>query len=368
MKKSNFSFPVYLVSLYLILSLFSCNKENPIEPPPPIPQDTADEYEWRAVEEGAGLWGEIFVSDTSHIYLFYDNGTCYRYDGANIFEPVNFGDPYFSVYRAGSIDNQNIYFAGFTYFSTSYSPITIKKMKNGNVIQTWISSEDSASDGFGYIVTGEDDVWYGKEISSCVYHLNSNTFTKYDLDSGLQYNYLWKDKFNDVFAFGNLYINNGKCIFHTYKFNGSRFEILSKDTLQDPFNIFCIYPCGNDLLKRSDGWGLSYFTGNNWIPFMNYPGIGIYKLGGNSKDTLINFALEYYPSTRGFSSYIWKGENWKREKKLAGLIPSGGYEGIMQVTIKIYRDNVYFPADFGNYKYLIIGKKIKNKKIYENKN
>jgi hypothetical protein len=132
-----------------------------------------------------------------------------------------------------------------------------------------------------------------------------------------------------------------------------------------------MFPCGSDLLTKSYDWDiLLYFTGTNWLPYINNPGIGIYKLGGNSKDTLINFAREYYPSTRGFSSYIWKGEQWKREKKLAELLPIyGTYQNDWQIIIAIYGDHVYFPADFGiNYKYLIIGKKNKNKKLYENKN
>jgi hypothetical protein len=343
--------------------LYSCNKENPIAPPPPISQDTADEYEWRAVEEDAGLNGEIFVSDTSHIYLFYDDGTCYRYDGANIFEPVNFNDPRFSVWEANSNDNKNIYFAGFSYFSSNYAPVTIKKMLNGNIIKTWISSNDSTPDRFGYIVTGDDDIWYGKAYKPYIYHLNSNNFTKYDLDSGLQYNYLWKDKFNNVYAFGYMYYGNPftGITLYSYKFNGSRFDRISKDTL---LSTLAMFPCGSDLLTKSYDWDiLLYFTGTNWLPYINNPGIGIYKLGGNSKDTLINFAREYYPSTRGFSSYIWKGEQWKREKKLAELLPIyGTYQNDWQIIIAIYGDHVYFPADFGiNYKYLIIGKKNKNK-------
>lgn len=367
--KSIFSVPVYIIFLYLVSSIFSCNKENPIEPPPPVPQDTSDEYEWRVIT--TATINEIFVLDTSNIYLFFTNGTVRKYDGASTyFQLINFNDPYFSVWSANSIDNQNIYFAGFTYFTTNYAPVTIKKMNNENVTHTWISMKDSSADFFGYIVTGEDDIWYGKAYKPCIYHLNSNNFTKYDLDSGLQYNYLYKDKFNNVFAFGNLYINESKSILYSYKYNGSSFEILNKDTLQNPFNIFCIFPCGSDLLMRSYEGGILFFTGTNWISFMNYPGFGIYKLGGNSKDTLISFAYEHTPPlVVGFSSYIWNGEKWKREKKLAGLIPSGGYEGIMQTKISIYRDHIYFPADFGNINnYLIIGKKNQKQKFYEIKN
>jgi hypothetical protein len=357
------SFPVYFVCLYLVISIFSCNKENPIAPPPPVSQDTADEYEWRVVEEDAGLNGEIFVSDTSHIYLFYDDGTCYRYDGANVFEEVNFNDPRFSVWEANSNDNKNIYFSGYSYFSTNYAPVTIKKMLNGNVIKTWISSKDSTPDRFGYIVTGDDDIWYGKAYKPYIYHLTSNNFTQYELDSGLQYNYLWKDKYNNIYAFGTRYYENLPitCAMYSYKFNGNRFDKISTDTL---FYTLVMHPCGSDLLIRTPEWGLSFFTGNNWIRIMNYPNFNMYKVGGWSKDSLICFGFEHNPPLIvGYSPYIWRGNEWRREKKLTKLIIDDGYEGIEQVIINIMGDHVYFPARFHNYKYLIIGKKIKNKKI-----
>ncbi len=367
--KSILSVPILIVCLYLLITLISCNKENPVvPPPPPVTIDTNDYYEWRFITPAT--IAHLFVQDTSHIYIFFPNGSCYRYDGANIWEPVNFNDPLFNVFKANTFDYKNIYFLGYTYNSSNYYPVTIKKYNNGNVIKSWISVMDSTGDSMNSVVTGEDDIWYGKVNKPYIYHLLSNSFTRYELDSGVVYNYVWKDKFNKIYTFGVKYYStppNLSYIMYSYKFNGNGFEKISKDTMVYTYDLF---PCSSDLLIRTFDWGLSYFTGNNWSSIMNYPSFQLYKVGGWSKDSLISFGFESTPpSLVGFSPYFWNGKNWIRDKRLTPILPSVGYGGDFDQTIQIYEDHIYFTANFGNINnYLIIGKKNKNKKNYENKN
>ena len=111
MKKSIFAFLFFGILLYLSISLSSCDKENPVTPPP-VTVDTSDQYSWRLSDVGPELI-QSYVADTNRIYLFFGGQNVFVYSGSyhDTLHRVNFANPQF--YAVNAINSPS----GDTYFT-----------------------------------------------------------------------------------------------------------------------------------------------------------------------------------------------------------------------------------------------------------
>ncbi|HEY5125626.1 MAG TPA: hypothetical protein VIK14_18010, partial [Ignavibacteria bacterium] len=88
--KSIFSVVIFIVSFYLLITLISCNKENPVEPPPPSPSILDSNYlDWSFDTIDISIKYGMCIADTNKIfipgrpYLVYINNGTVNYKNYN---------------------------------------------------------------------------------------------------------------------------------------------------------------------------------------------------------------------------------------------------------------------------------------------
>jgi hypothetical protein len=363
MKKTIFPVPLLIVCLYLLLTLISCNKENPVEPPPPVTVDSSDQYLWTDI--GFGDMIRAYAADTNRIYLFYLFNT-YVADGY-AYNRVYFANPQFIAEDAMNSPDGSTYFLGFNYRNPRLYP-AIEKLQNGIFTETYEASADTNNSGFQSMTfEDENNAWLtiGNGCSS-FYHFSSGIFKEYKLDTNLLNIYIFKQN-NIIYLFGNKILWNYPSSFtlNSYIYQNNDFELLSIDTMPEqaylkPMLIF--QTSNNDLILNGKNV-LKYFNGRNWIILIPQPFDIIWEIGGYSKDSLIVLAKPFLEYT---SVYTWNGKFWNGEDSANGIIRrnvihfdnSGG-----PLNIKMLYNKVFIPVTDNQNSRVLIGqkkKKIKN--------
>lgn len=357
MKKSIFAVAIYIVGVYLIISLFSCNKENPIVPPPPEQPDTASRFLWNPIYVGGPIY-RIYVADTNNVYMEAGQGRCLHYNGHS-FNYLNLQDPQFNLVSVSGYDNNNIFFVGTWIPENNVVIQKLKKYTNG-VFTSYIL--DTSTSVMSYLkVTGYNQAFISTD-RNYVYYFDNGTIKKYYLeaDTTVRNPFLFSDKNNNliVIAFKYNYLNSE---IHVLKFNGYGFDLIRNDCFNsaDPncFSDF-IFQCGNDIImsKLEANNELYYFDGNNWQFHSAFDSTNIraYKICGWSKDSLV--AMCYQRN----QIYTYNGKKWRYENGTPQNLhrPVGSTE----VGGEVRNSYVFIPYwDFITYdSYLIIGRPNKN--------
>jgi hypothetical protein len=364
-KKPIFSVALYIVILYLVVSLISCNKENPIVPPPPEQPDTASRFLWSRTDKIIySPVSNLYVADSVNIYIEAD-GSCVYYDGIN-YKFLDFHDLYYYNNKVYGFDKNNIFFAGSRTVYKGYPkdyPV-LKKLNNG-VLKSYDldTSETSISD---ILVTGPNEVWVAARSVSKIYYFNNDIIKSYRLNNSDSVNLgkIYKDKLGNLYVFVFKRYSFGiDGTMYTYKFNGSEFELLRTDCYSY-ITIGCLtnymYRCGDDIIMWNINGGIIYyFNGNKWTFLCNtLPYVVPFRFGGWSKDSLI-FMYNQWPRI-----YLFNGKKWRKENYYFDLAANGGTNDAQLETKNSNVYIAYYNYDAIQQSFLIIGKP--NKKNQNN--
>ena len=363
MKKSIFSITVYILVLYLIISLISCNKENPITPPPPpVTVDTSDQYIWTDV--GFGEMLKAYAADTNRIYLFYLFNT-YVADGYT-YKRVYFANPQFIARNAMNSPDGSTYFLGFNYRNLWAYP-AIEKLQNGIFTETYEASSDTNNSGFGSMVFEDDNnAWLTIGIGcSSFYHFSSGNFKEYKLDTNLLNIYVFKQN-NIIYLFGNSILSNdpSSMTLNSYKYQNNDFELLSIDTMpeQGYLKSMLIFQTSNNDLILNGTNVLKYFNGRNWLILIPQPFSIIWEIGGYNKDSLIVLAE---PIGEYLRIHTWNGKFWNDEDSANAIIRRRviHFDNTAgPLNIKMLYDKVFIPVTDNQNSGVLIGQKKKKLK------
>jgi hypothetical protein len=356
---------IYVLSLlflcYLIISLLSCNKENPVippEPPPPQGPDTVSQYVYTTFNHLGGFLSNVYAVDTDKVFII-GNSQLLLYNGHNVEEyPLN--DPnMFIPFNVSGYDKNNIFIYGEYVINWSKELPIFKKITNG-VITTY-NIGDTNHTIYDFIVTGPNQAWFSDCISSKIYYFNNDIISEYRLSENDSirrgFFYLSPDKELFVFAIHDLIIQTGT--FYTYKFVNENFVLLRTDCYDEfPCNTDYMYRCGKDIIMTSkyNNCRTKYFNGNEWVFHSNQDTIdNPYKLGGISKDSLIGFFGNEKLYTYGVNKK-WRIEN-------GSPLLRGAFWKSPKCNIEMKFGNIYFTYrdyDFDIYTSFIKGRPNKN--------
>jgi hypothetical protein len=364
MKKPIFSVAVYIVILYLAVSLISCNKENPVvPPPPPVTVDSSDQYIWTDI--GNGPMFQAYAADTNRIYFFYSGYITYVADGL-IFKRVYFKNPQFKAKNAMNSPDGSTYFFGFNYRNLWPYP-AIEKMQNGIFTETYEASADTNKAGFmSMTFEDENNAWltmgYG---SSSFYHFSSGIFKEYKLDTNFININIFKQN-NIVYLFGNNKLSNDpySMTLNSYIYQNNYFELLSIDTMREQaylHSMLIFQTSNNDLILNGTNV-LKYFNGINWNILIPQPFSIIWEIGGYNKDSLIVLAQ---PGTQQVSVQTWNGKFWNGEDSANLIIRRRAINfdnSAGPLNIKMLYDKVFIPVTDDQNSGVLIGQK---KKIFK---
>jgi len=329
--KSVYVVPIYIVCFYLFVALISCNKENPITPPPPpVTEDTADQYSWQICNIGPELL-QSYVADTNRIYLFFGGQNVFVFSGGSFdtLHIINFANPQFGSGNAVNSPSGNTYFLGYNYKNNRLYP-ALEKMQNEIFTETYEASSDTNNTSFTSITfEDENNAWLTLyRTHSSFYHFNSGGFKEYKIDTNLTGISIFNLN-NNIYVFGGRKTdsnpNNYDIAFSSYILRGNNFELLSTDTMinQGGFLSTVINKTTDNNLILSCENDLKYFNGTRWIHLAPNQNNNIaWQLCGYSKDSLL-IVGGFYP--KGLAVVKWNGINWKAENStydiLRGLQP-----------------------------------------------
>jgi hypothetical protein len=311
-KKSIFSVPVYIVILYLVVSLISCDKENPIVPPPPSNPLVIDSnfFDWH-IDTARGTLGGLqfgmYIADTNRIFIsgtiygiFFDNGTLRKIKYLD-------NDPNFKAYCVNGTNVNNVYFGGAADDGTQKSKL---KIWNGNYIKDIDLPDDSSARILSIEVISDNDIWMSTD-HNVIYHYNTLPVTSYKLETGLKSGMIQKDNYGNLFAYYIKNLPEMNNLFYIFKYENNNWIQIYKDSTFPGSELTIGRSFVNNQCIRKGLTGYYYFTGNNWQKFLNLGGL-IYghACGGKSFD---NILLNGFEEGVGLGVFYYDGKQIYRQ-------------------------------------------------------
>jgi len=323
MKKSIFSVPVFIVSFYLLITLMSCNKENPITPPPPPSgyQFDSARYDWQV---DTLLWygystQAYFVLDSSNYYMATDFMQFIHHD-QNGFHTFPLPDIF-----AGCVygnNKNNIYIGGYMTILGTNNDVLKLKIFNGSSIRD-IPIPDTAYHTSYYIssiyVRKDNEIWLGTNLEKII-KFDGIKLTYYKFNS----NYLFSpdanffEQENQFYAIGLIDAGAGwidsALIF---KYSNDNWENVYKRGYTKPFRYRNNYSHINGFLYSLEEDGLYRFNGSGFIKIMGFESSifgqygSFFVFAGGSEE---NFLIEAPSGNSGnIGLYHWNGIKWSKE-------------------------------------------------------
>lgn len=341
-KLSKILTPILLITAFLLVSC----KDDVVTPPPPVPPlvDTVDYYNWYM----DSIWFynvfAAYVADTNSVFL---EGATYmvHYDGVNN-SVINYPDP---NYRNNCISGygKNTVYLGGSSISAYYLPQMLI-WRNSSWENIMIPPDSSWSVSNIY-AEDENNAWLAGERYK-LYHYQSGFLSEYEVDSLISYGVFYKNPQGILYFFSFRGAGDYDHNF-AYKFNGSKFVMLSIDSTN--FNTEMrtrVYDCGRDVIRQGKN-SIFVWENEKWIKLCETPGFGIVRLGGTSRDSLVGFAA--YPGSVGM--FLWDGKKWAFEKNFepSYKFPLQPESNLLKINGYVFMNCNYF--EWGS-SFLIIGK------------
>jgi len=323
MKKSILSVPVYIVFLYLVISIFSCNKENPITPPPPPSgyQFDSARYNWQVdtLLWYGGSTGGYFVLDSSNYYMITDFGQFIHHD-ENGFHTYQLPDIIaHSVYGK---DKNNIYIYGYKIIVGTNNTVLRLVKWNGSSFKDIIIPDTAYH--IDYLITSvyilnDNEIWLGTNLGKLIKYDGVN-FKYFIFNSnyefGMDINFFEQE--NQFYAEASIYAGFGwidsALIF---KYSNDNWENVYKRGYPKPFKYRNFYSHINGFLYSLEEDGLYRFNGSGFIKIMGFEsGIfgqygSFFVFAGGSEE---NFLIEAPSGNSGnIGLYHWNGIKWSKE-------------------------------------------------------
>ncbi|MDF0682405.1 MAG: hypothetical protein P0116_15725 [Candidatus Nitrosocosmicus sp.] len=332
--------PFYII-LFVVAFHFSCNDDNPSKSNLIYELDTNSRYEWSYDNLENSKMLDIYMADSSNIFLTGYPNPLY-YDGTNYID-LNLNDAEFFPTSLEGYDKQNVYIGG----GLSGKQTAILKKIQGKSIKSYEIPDRPAGRIEDILIHSENEVYLATD-NSFVYKLSSGFFTKYNVMEDSWWGMFYKDKFNDLYFINDVFPSKNNNFYYKdyYKLISDSFNLVMRDTVC----MFCesdysLFRCGEDLLKVNNE--ISYFSDLKWIKICDTRLVTGEKLlpikiAGKSKDYFVCYSSSVNsPGIDGI--FIWNGK-WSWEKNLSQNWPERGTGGGIELKDKriafvIYRES-----------------------------
>jgi hypothetical protein len=313
MKKSILSVPVYIIFLFLVVTLISCNKENPITPPPPSDyQFDSARYRWKVTElpHRSGYFVDPWAPDTNEIFLpnvELNNITHIKNDQINI---IDFGDSVIGGFMSGFSPNEGYYIC-IEVINGLGVPL-LKRWNGNSFIDIHIKYDLTTNFVIGSaLFKSPTEMWFSAS-SGIIHKYDGVVMTHYHLpDTNVGRQQLFYDENNHLKILTTIFNTTIDTLQfdRIYEFNGNSWEKVYED--------------------RHYYYLRGYGVMNNDVYVYNFVGQTISKLIGNS----LNFITEIPKnnditmplggsSVNDFSAFEirggnyllnWNGKKWSKE-------------------------------------------------------
>lgn len=306
---------LFIVFIFLIITLSSCNKEeNPVIPPTPPPPgpDTVSRYVWTLIHLGSYMY-DVYAADSNKIFIV-GNAQLLLYNGSYI-SSYELNDLRFGVKTVYGFDKNNIFVAGEYVINFSKPLPIIKKITNGVITSYTIG--DTGSVLKDMLVTGPNQAWFSEVQKNKLYYFNNGIVTTYILNENdsIRGGKFYLNTNNELFVFASDTYNTliGGTSF-TYKFINGNFILQRTDCYGHfPCNDAFVFRCGKDVIMAEGDINrcrTKYFNGTEWVDhsFLDSVGAPFSKIGGISKDSLVGFNISNKIYTYGKTNK-WRIEN-----------------------------------------------------------
>jgi hypothetical protein len=326
MKKPIFSVPVYIVILYLVVSLISCNKENPITPPPSPTgyQFDSARYDWK-IDTLLGYGystGGYFVLDSSNYYMVSDYGQFIHHDEHG-FHKYPLPEQYVTPVCVFGKEKNNIFIGGFKDILGTNLRILKLINFNGSLLKDIPLNSDSISKYMisSIYVRNNSEIWLGTYVGKII-KFDGINLTYYSFNPNqifsMYANFFEQD--NQLYSVGYTYDEFYwvDSVFF-YKYTNSQWEMVYNRGYSEPHIFFTNYSIIDGTLYSIEQDGIYKFTGDNFVKFFNieqsiFGPTEYHSLfaGATENNILIQNSTDsqYYS---GF--YNWNGKKWSCELK-----------------------------------------------------
>lgn len=341
----------YLIFPILILTvlLASCSKDIPVKPEDPVLPDTVDIYSWRT--EPFPYFNDIFVPDTSNIYVCGNRNTWIWDGSANPPKVINFNDNNFKPELVKGFDNSSV-FVGGPY---GMNDACVKRIQNNVVTETYYF--DTANYINWLFPISPNDIYISLPVGILAHYKNGQINNLYLPN---------KNYYPKIFRYkdGNLYVfaekpGNGSNIpsfLNCYRIENEQLTFARSDSMSQypPYGLtFRLYQIDKDIVMYDGRGMLMKFSENGWEYYTGYPGFDILGLGGNKIDSMIAFTF-----TNGVKDIqTWNGTRWKKEILSNQVIPYYLNISLYFEQISVIGNNVYVMLGDLNGSFLLVGRR-----------
>lgn len=353
-------FIFYFALLSLIISLTSCNQNNPIGPnsnEQSVNIKYTSIYDWQFIhfDGGSGIEYSIYATDTNQVFITSYIAT-YFYDGYN-FRIIYSNSLEFQAETIAGTNENNIYLGGMG--SNGIKTHAKLKKWDGNSVYEINIPDDTSSLVTYLLVKSENDIWILTD-SKYVYHYDGiSNMKRYFIPIGGEFfpDKIFSDLNGKIFLFGKKYTEIGELIY-VLQFNNENFEVIMSDFIDSSTELQNIAVSINNDFLRSGKNFIHYFEPTGWQEVIGKIDFGAYNFAGNSRSDFIcnGNKLGY------FQIYFYKNGQWYID---TNYTPPNQriFTGIKSmIMIKNYCFAIYDPPSSD---YLIIGKPNNASKIYE---
>ena len=345
MKKSIFFIPVFIVSFYLLITLISCNKENPITPPP-VPSIIDSNYlDWSFDTIDISIKYGMCIADTNKIfipgrpYLVYINNGTVNYK--------NYNDNDFGSFCISGTNINNVFIGGFS-FSLSKSKL---KRWNGATIED-IALPSDTGNIFNILAISQNDVWMTTSRNK-IYHYANNSTNTYWFSSNYAGGNIFKDNLENLYS--SFYeITTGNYVYlNIFKFINDTWVQVSRDSANKNLGIGYFIGFSGDKYLRNNASSIDYFNGLFWGKYISLIGnLRPFIAGGGSPENIL------FQADANYQSYVfyYDGKNFYRTPNQ--IFPDLTFNGMQY---KFGRYYLSIKEDWYGKSYVGLGKFKKNK-------
>jgi len=318
-KKSILSVFILAVFYYLIISLCSCNKENPV-----ISHiEEFDSARYNSHRDIVSVGYYTYVIDSVNIFLGDYSGLSY-FRSNNIPTYIPYGDNFFCRGMGGV--GYEMYFVGNSFGEqTGFERPRIKKWNNMSFEEIPIVDTSNKNYYLQYVYLSFDKgLFMGGSKGNVLRYYNGN-FTKYQFDTTYLLCKFFEDEQQNLYYWGwkdsmNQQATAYKEYQYFYKFSSSYWQLVyTRISVTDSTQINNLYPyqIGNEILAVGDD-GIYKFDGSAYLQikhldaFQSQNGlpIGGSNIGGSGSNNFIIVGIE---GGNHNVFYNWNGNKWSKE-------------------------------------------------------
>ncbi|MCX6164948.1 MAG: hypothetical protein NTU73_08855 [Ignavibacteriae bacterium] len=273
-------FTLFLVTL--VISISSCNKDNPVNISNGSVIVDSNVFNWKIDTLYMNPTGDCYIADTNNIIIPGVPNSVFINNGVVTYINHNYNE--FVCYCVNGTDINNVYLGGINGVT---SKPKLKKWNPGGIVD--IPVPDSISACIQNIVcNSENDIWMST-TKNIIFHYFNQSFEIYRLESGYEAGVVFKNASNSIYSEYIKFITNDSYYVTVFKFENNSWVQVCKDSIDSNTEMGDYIGFSEDKILRRGKTGIYYFTGNNWEKYANFGSRidYIYCAGGNAPQNIM---------------------------------------------------------------------------------